>query len=121
MIYVDIDAIRSQIPVLEHTAYMNTGWSGPSPRRVAQAMKDRIDLELEQGSTTSGVYEAGREIQVQAREAAALALERFVARLHNVTDPEQGNALLSGKRRHEREEQADDCEARVDRHDRCGW
>jgi len=88
---VDIDKIRSQIPVLAHTAYMNTGWSGPAPRRVAQAMKDRIDLELEQGTTTSGVYEAGKEIQEQAQAAASID-EVMVTR--NTT--EGLNIVLSG-------------------------
>ena len=46
---MDVEKIRSQIPVLEHTAYLNTGWSGPPHRRVAEAMKHRIDEELEKG------------------------------------------------------------------------
>mgnify|MGYP000892786253 FL=1 len=70
---MDVEKIRSQIPVLAHTAYMNTGWSGPPPRQVAEAMKDRIDLELEQGPNMPEVLEAGREIQAQAREAALAA------------------------------------------------
>jgi len=94
---VDIDKIRSQIPVLAHTAYMNTGWSGPAPRRVAQAMKDRIDLELEQGTTTSGVYEAGKEIQEQAQAAAARIFNASIDEVMVTRNTTEGlNIVLSG-------------------------
>ena len=94
---MDIDEIRSQIPVLAHTAYMNTGWSGPAPRRVAQAMKDRIDLELEQGTTTSGVYEAGKEIQEQAQAAAARIFNASIDEVMVTRNTTEGlNIVLSG-------------------------
>ena len=94
---MDIDKIRSQIPVLAHTAYMNTGWSGPAPQRVAQAMKDRIDLELEKGSTTSGVYETGKEIQEQAQAAAARIFNATVDEVMVTRNTTEGlNIVLSG-------------------------
>ena len=94
---MDIDKIRSQIPVLAHTAYMNTGWSGPAPRRVAQAMKDRIDLELEQGTTTSGVYEAGKEIQEQAQAAVARIFNASIDEVMVTRNTTEGlNIVLSG-------------------------
>ncbi|MQG64965.1 MAG: aminotransferase class V-fold PLP-dependent enzyme, partial [SAR202 cluster bacterium] len=94
---VDVDRIRSQIPVLAHTAYMNTGWSGPPPRRVAQAMKDRIDLELEQGPIMPDVLEAGREIQAQTREAAARIFNATVDEVLVTRNTTEGlNIVLSG-------------------------
>ena len=94
---MDIEEIRSQIPVLAHTAYMNTGWSGPPPRRVAQAMKDRIDLELEQGPIMPEVLEAGREIQAQAREAAARIFNATVDEVLVTRNTTEGlNIVLSG-------------------------
>ena len=97
LIGVDVEAIRSQIPVLAHTAYMNTGWSGPPPRRVAQAMKDRIDLELEQGPIMAEVLEAGRAIQAQAREAAARILNATVDEVLVTRNTTEGlNIVLSG-------------------------
>ena len=94
---MDIDEIRSQIPVLAHTAYINTGWSGPAPRRVAQAMKDRIDLELEQGTTTSGVYEAGKEIQEQAQAAVARIFNASIDEVMVTRNTTEGlNIVLSG-------------------------
>ena len=94
---MDIDEIRSQIPVLAHTAYMNTGWSGPAPRRVAQAMKDRIDLELEQGTTISGVYEAGKEIEEQAQAAVARIFNASIDEVMVTRNTTEGlNIVLSG-------------------------
>lgn len=68
---MDIVQLRDEIPVLSNVTYLNTGWSGPPPRRVAQALKDRIDLELFEGPTSRPVQEIGRETQAQARQAAA--------------------------------------------------
>ena len=77
---MDVQKLRDEIPVLANLTYLNTGWSGPPPRRVAQALKDRINLELNEGPTTPPVQESGREVQAQARQAAA--------RLFNA-DPEE--------------------------------
>ena len=94
---MDLEKIRSQIPVLAHTAYMNTGWSGPPPRQVAQAMKDRIDLELEKGPIMPEVLEAGREIQYQAREAAAKVFNATVDEVLVTRNTTEGlNIVVSG-------------------------
>ena len=77
---MDVQMLRDEIPVLANLTYLNTGWSGPPPRRVAQSLKDRINLELNEGPTTPPVQERGREVQAQARRAAA--------RLFNA-DPEE--------------------------------
>ena len=77
---MDVQKLRDEIPALANLTYLNTGWSGPPPRRVAQALKDRINLELNEGPTTPPVQESGREVQAQARQAAA--------RLFNA-DPEE--------------------------------
>ena len=89
---MDIETIRSQIPALTYTAYLNTGWSGPPPTRVAQAMKDRIDQELEQGPIMPEVLEAGREIQAQARAAAARLLNLPVIMVER-PDPPPGEIV----------------------------
>ena len=68
---MDVQKLRDEIPVLANLTYLNTGWSGPPPRRVAQALKDRVDLELEEGPTSLPVQESGRATQAQARQAAA--------------------------------------------------
>ena len=94
---MDVENIRSQIPVLAHTAYLNTGWSGPPPTRVARAMKERIDQELEQGPIMPEVLAAGREIQTQAREAAARMLNASVEEVLVTRNTTEGlNIVLSG-------------------------
>ena len=94
---MDVENIRSQIPVLAHTAYLNTGWSGPPPTRVALAMKERIDQELEQGPIMPEVLAAGREIQTQAREAAARMLNASVEEVLVTRNTTEGlNIVLSG-------------------------
>ena len=94
---MDIEKIRSQIPVLAHTAYLNTGWSGPPPARVAQAMKNRIDQELEQGPIMPEVLAAGKEIQAQAREAAARIFNANVEEVLVTRNTTEGlNIVLSG-------------------------
>ena len=68
---MDIDRIRQQIPVCQRIIYINSGWSGPSPVPVVEAIKARLDYEMEQGPTTPEVRDSGREIQDQARLAVA--------------------------------------------------
>ena len=94
---MDVQKLRDEIPVLQNLTYMNTGWSGPPPRRAVEAMQQRVALEAEQGPTTPGVYESGREIQEEARRVAARLLgadmdETLVTR--NTT--EGLNIVLSG-------------------------
>ncbi len=71
---MDVGQLRKQIPACERTIYVNTGWSGPSPLPVVNAIKHRLDYEMDQGPTSPHVYDSGREIQVKAREAVAQLL-----------------------------------------------
>ena len=94
---MDVQKLRDEIPVLQNLTYMNTGWSGPPPRRAAEAMQARIALELEQGPTTPGVYESGREIQEEARRAAARLLGADVDETLVTRNTTEGlNIVLSG-------------------------
>ena len=71
---MEIDSIRDQIPACRRTVYVNTGWSGPSPVSVVDAIKARLDYEMDQGPTAPEVLDSGREIQDQARKAVATLL-----------------------------------------------
>ena len=94
---MDVQKLREEIPVLRNLAYMNTGWSGPPPRAAAQAMQARVALEAEQGPTTPGVYESGREIQEEARRAAARLLGADVDETLVTRNTTEGlNIVLSG-------------------------
>ena len=44
--------LRAEFPVLERVAYLNTGTDGPVPRRAAEAARERVQYELEQGRAT---------------------------------------------------------------------
>lgn len=68
---MDVLKIREQMPVCQRMTYVNTGWSGPSPVAVVNAIKERLDLEMNQGPTSPEVYESGRDIQAKTKEAMA--------------------------------------------------
>ena len=94
---MDVQKLRDEIPVLQNLTYMNTGWSGPPPRHAAEAMQARVALEAEQGPTTPGVYESGREIQEEARRAAARLLGADVDETLVTRNTTEGlNIVLSG-------------------------
>ncbi len=71
---MDVAAIRDRIPVCRDFTYLNTGWSGPSPVSVVEAIKTRLDYEMVQGPTSPDVVQNGREIQAGLREAFASLL-----------------------------------------------
>ena len=94
---MDIQGLRAQIPSLSDIIYLNTGWSGPSPLRVAEALKARVDLELERGPTTADVFAAGQEIQAQALAAAARLLNATTDEVLITRNTTEGlNIVLSG-------------------------
>ncbi|MQF70005.1 aminotransferase class V-fold PLP-dependent enzyme [SAR202 cluster bacterium AD-804-J14_MRT_500m] len=77
---LNIENIRKQIPACQEMVYMNTGWSGPSPQSVVEAITDRLRYESYQGPMSPPVYESGKIVQQDAKEA--------VASLFNVTADE---------------------------------
>ena len=94
---MDVQKLRNEIPVLANLTYMNTGWSGPPPRRAAEAMKERTDLEMERGPTTADVYESGRLVQADAREAAARLLNAPLESVLVTRNTTEGlNIVMSG-------------------------
>ena len=94
---MDVQKLRDEIPALRNLIYMNTGWSGPPPRAAAEAMQARVALEAEQGPTTPGIYESGREAQEEARRAAARLLGADVEETLVTRNTTEGlNIVLSG-------------------------
>jgi L-cysteine/cystine lyase len=63
----DPSEFRSQFPVFEHASYLNAGTEGPIPRRSAEAVKRRVDLETTQGrcgrSYMEGVVELAGDLR----------------------------------------------------------
>jgi L-cysteine/cystine lyase len=76
----DIEKIRAEIPTVEKMTYLNTGWSGPTPTYVVEAIEQRLEYESYNGPTTSDVLESGLGIRTRAKAA--------VAKLFNATPEE---------------------------------
>lgn len=77
---LDVQSIRSQIPASERVVYLNSGWSGPSPDIVNDAIIQRLQRENRDGPTSPDVM-ANKVIIKQD-------LLRAVASLFNVTEQE---------------------------------
>jgi L-cysteine/cystine lyase len=62
---------RAEFPVFERLRYMNAGTEGPVPRAAVEAVKQRIDLEAEQGRCGPAYFEGVMGLGKQLREAYA--------------------------------------------------
>jgi L-cysteine/cystine lyase len=91
----DWDAFRAQFPVTERLVYLNTGWSGPSARRVVEAVQSRIEREAYDGPTTLEVrHEKALLVQEARRALAGLIGADDVALMGSTT--EAVNVILRG-------------------------
>ena len=68
---MDVTRLRQALPVTRKVVYLNTGWSGPSPRAVTARVKKWLDFEVRQGPTTPRVLKAHHQAQDEARQAVA--------------------------------------------------
>ncbi len=68
---MDTSALRDLIPAARRMTYLNTGWNGPSPTPVIDAIKQRLEFENENGPTSQEVRDSGTEIREESREAVA--------------------------------------------------
>ncbi len=64
-------AFRAQFPVTARAVYLNTGWSGPSARRVVEAMQRRAEREAYDGPTMLEVRHEKAQLVRQARATLA--------------------------------------------------
>lgn len=73
------EELRASIPALERTVYLNTGASGPSPRRVVEAAADFLAYHAYEAPARQpdpelmgmGMYDAASEAFEEGREAVA--------------------------------------------------
>ncbi|MSQ27924.1 MAG: aminotransferase class V-fold PLP-dependent enzyme [Dehalococcoidia bacterium] len=70
-VYMDVAAVRKLIPATQKSMYLNTGWSGPSPQPVIDAIVNAVRHENEEGPTTPPIAEANRAAKPKVREAYA--------------------------------------------------
>jgi L-cysteine/cystine lyase len=83
----DWQALRTQFPVTERCIYMNTGWSGPSARRVVDAIQRRAEREAFEGPTTPEIrHEKGLLVQGARASLAGLIGADDVALMYTTTD-----------------------------------
>ena len=68
---LDIDKIRSQIPSLDKSIYMNTGGTGPIPRSVIDAVTEAYETVGTQGPDVPTIRGGIREQFEETRNAAA--------------------------------------------------
>ncbi|MEO6858703.1 MAG: aminotransferase class V-fold PLP-dependent enzyme [Solirubrobacteraceae bacterium] len=65
---------RAQFPVLARKAYMNAGTEGPLPQQAADAVRERIALELNEGRCGPDYMASVRELATQVRAGYARVL-----------------------------------------------
>lgn len=88
---------RAAFPVLERTAYLNAGTEGPLPAAAADAVRERIELELTGGRCGKAYMTSVMELADQLREGYARVLAcdpDSVALTGSTTDGV--NTVLSG-------------------------
>ena len=68
---LDVDKIRSQIPSLDKSIYMNTGGSGPMPRSVIDVVRDTYETAGTQGPDVPTVRGPIREQFEETRKTVA--------------------------------------------------
>ena len=81
--------LRRQTPGFEKTVYLNTGASGPSPRRVVEAATDFLAHHEYEAPREEGMYVAADRAYGEAREAVAgllSAREGSIALTQSTTD-----------------------------------
>jgi L-cysteine/cystine lyase len=70
----DPSEFRAQFPVLERTAYLNAGTEGPLPRQAAEAVRARIEAEVEGGRSGKRYIESVRALAEGLRAGYARVL-----------------------------------------------
>jgi len=68
---MDPETLRADIPACEGCAHLNTGASGPSPRRVLEAVTDFHEHHKYDAPCGDGMYETASAARESARESIA--------------------------------------------------
>ena len=93
---MDAEALRAQFPVLEHTAYLNSGTDGPLPAAAADAARAELDDQERTGRVASH-FERRSELQGRLREAYARLVHADPAEIALTTSASDGlGRVLAG-------------------------
>ena len=102
---MDVTRLRQALPVTRKVVYLNTGWSGPSPRAVTAQVKKWLDFEARQGPTTPRVLKAHHQAQDEARQAVARLIGASPEEITLVQNTTEGiNIVLNGMTWHQGDE-----------------
>ena len=94
---MDFNTIRKQIPATQQVVYLNTGWSGPSPQPVVDAIVNAVRYENDEGPTCPPVFEHHKAIRVAARADFATMLGVTPEEITLTSNTTHGlNLVLSG-------------------------
>ena len=89
--------LRQEIPATQKVIYLNTGWSGPSPKIVLDQVKEWLDFENYEGPTAPHVLERRRQLQEAARQAVARLLNASHEEITLTQNTTEGiNIILNG-------------------------
>ena len=66
--------VREAFPVLRHTAYLNAGTFGPLAQQTVDAVRAKVDLELESGRGGGPYFETLKELRASIRTQIAALL-----------------------------------------------
>jgi len=104
---MDPEELRADIPVCEDTVYLNTGASGPSPRRVVRAAADEQAWHEHEATVDPGPYASAYECYDETRESVAGLLDcpddevalagstaDGISRVANAIDWTEGDAIV---------------------------
>jgi L-cysteine/cystine lyase len=94
---MELNAVRTGIPVLERYAYLNAGTNGPLPRRTIDAMTASLQQDVEEGRSSRPYFEAMLERREELRTALSdvLGAKPDEIALTNSTT-ESCNVVLNG-------------------------
>ena len=68
---MNLDAVRAELPVLEHCAFLNAGTFGPLPRASVEAQLAQLGRERAEGRIGADYYAQMHELRASARAAIA--------------------------------------------------
>jgi L-cysteine/cystine lyase len=88
---------RSEFPVLARLAYLNAGTLGPVGRRTVEAMRNRLQCDLERGRGGQPYYDAAMELRRRVRGQLAQLLHVAPERVALTSSSTDGcNIVLAG-------------------------
>ena len=94
---MDVARLREQIPTCQRMTYVNTGWSGPTPMPVVEAIVKRLEYESYEGPTSQPVLDSSHEIKDQAKQSIARLLNSTAEEIGLTQNTTEGlNIVLSG-------------------------